>query len=352
MKASRTYGRSLQKLCQGLQENPWSFDVLAATTALDYYEFMTFTTREGWIHHSQGVARLIKMHGARKFEQYPFQYLLNTSRAILITQALAARERIFLENEDWKRVLRPQNRIVEHIQGLENLYATLPGIAETVQILEFSSTDPEPVADEYEETKRKLSAILDKLEEWYIKWDKQGHLPRQIPGAEGNGITRDADGDLFDVLYEFEDLRTANAFMDYCFIKTTAMEWWHKLHDLSWERGPDHEGAKAVGATDLALDICRSVEYHLRPVHAEAGAFYLPIPMRIAYAQLPTTSREARWLASVLERIADKSGLEMARNILHGVPIRQKRRADGGGYLDSWPATSEKSNIQTSVPST
>jgi hypothetical protein len=52
-------------------------------------------------------------------------------------------------------------------------------------------------------------------------------------------------------------------------------------------------------ASGLALDICRSVEYHLRPFHVLVGTFYMLIPDLVVYLALPKWWRETRWLATI-----------------------------------------------------
>jgi hypothetical protein len=74
-------------------------------------------------------------------------------------------------------------------------------------------------------------------------------------------------------------------------------------------------------ASSLALG---SVEYHPRPSHVQVGAFYMPMPVLVAYLALPRWSREARWLATILESATGTSGFELSRNVLDNVPIQIK----------------------------
>jgi hypothetical protein len=78
-----------------------------------------------------------------------------------------------------------------------------------------------------------------------------------------------------------QNLEIANGFTNHPAIKIAALEWQHKLADLSWQRGADREGVLEIPAvSELALDICRSVESHLRPAHVQAGAFYMLMSAR------------------------------------------------------------------------
>jgi hypothetical protein len=92
---------------------------------------------------------------------------------------------------------------------------------------------------------------------------------------------------------------------------------------LEWQRGVDHKGMESLPAVvqQHALDICRSVDYLLQPAHQHLGAFYLLFPARIAYLAMPRQSREAQWLAAVLQQLVDTSGFELARNIFSNLPV-------------------------------
>lgn len=125
-------------------------------------------------------------------------------------------------------------------------------------------------------------------------------------------------------------------------IKIAALEWNQRLNNPSLQRGTDHEGMLEIpAASEPARDICRSVEYHVRPAHAQAGAFYMLMPVRMAYYALPKWSREARWLASILRKAADASGFELARNLLEDIPIRQRKPVGSEVVQRNSPATVE-----------
>jgi hypothetical protein len=139
-----------------------------------------------------------------------------------------------------------------------------------------------------------------------------------------------------------QNLEIANGFTNHPAIKIAALEWQHKLADLFWQRGADHEGMLEIpAASELAMEICCSVEYHLQPAHVHTGAFYMLMPARIAYYAIPKWSREARWLAIVLRDAADTSGFELARNVLDNIPIRQRKLVEDEDVQKDSPATSE-----------
>ena len=65
----------------------------------------------------------------------------------------------------------------------------------------------------------------------------------------------------------------------------------------------------------VAVEICRSVEYHLLGAQNSAGAFNLLFPLRMALLTFPEQSREAKWVIKVMRGIADSCGFEISRNL-------------------------------------
>lgn len=185
--------------------------------------------------------------------------------------------------------------------------------------------------DELIQTNDRLSDLILGLERWYRTYIQgPGHEPTEVGSNTGSGVTVDEDGLLFKTIFEYDSLQSAHLINKYWAIMIIAIEWQHKLYDMSWQRGFNHEGMLAVPtATEIALRICRGIEYHLRPEHAEEGAFYILMSARVAFFALPRQSREALWLVRLLVTIANGSGYELARHLLNNVPIRKKQGIEG-----------------------
>jgi hypothetical protein len=58
-------------------------------------------------------------------------------------------------------------------------------------------------------------------------------------------------------------------------------------------------------------------------------------------AVLPRWSREAQWLATILESAAGTSSFELARNVLENVPIQIKNVIEGKDMMKNSPTTPE-----------
>lgn len=65
---------------------------------------------------------------------------------------------------------------------------------------------------------------------------------------------------------------------------------------------------------DIAIEICRTVDYHLHYLKS-TGAFMLLFPLNVAYVHLDRKSTEIRgWLERVMADVADSHGLEVGRS--------------------------------------
>ncbi|KAJ5297888.1 hypothetical protein N7508_008137 [Penicillium antarcticum] len=66
---------------------------------------------------------------------------------------------------------------------------------------------------------------------------------------------------------------------------------------------------------DVAVEICRMVDYHLHYLRRSSGAFMLIFPLNVAHNHLDVGSVEARrWLEGVMAVIADSHGFELGRS--------------------------------------
>ena len=337
---SRSYGRALLALCEDLGDarKSLSFDVLAATATLTLYEHLIFSTRQGWVQHSQGTARLIEMRGPENFRTYPDRAILDMNRQIIILQALVARKRTFLEQDKWIEVAWPESTPRPLIVRLHDIFAKFPGMTEDVLKME---TDPEVGADFVLRTQQHIDKIVDDL-----RMIEQEMLVDESYKVEEQPIPPASPSRPFDTDIRYQSVIVANIWTSFDAFLIIALEWQYKSRHLDWQKGINHEGYGLIPETrKYALNICRSVEYLLQPQWMHAGAFYLLFPSRIAFYALPVSSPEALWLVGVLERIAIKSGFEMARNVLMNVQINEKKPSDADQSkvmpLRALPAPSE-----------
>ena len=90
------------------------FDVLSAVCVLHLYEVLAYTSRYGWVQHSQGVKSLVKMRGPGYYRAGPARAFLIMSRVVIIFEALEAKQECFQEQGEWQdifgRMMMIQNR--------------------------------------------------------------------------------------------------------------------------------------------------------------------------------------------------------------------------------------------------
>jgi Fungal specific transcription factor domain len=323
---SRTYSQALLALCENLKDpqKSLSYDTLAASAVLTFYEYLVFTTKQGWVMHSQGVARLIEMRGPERFLEFPYRAILNTHRQILIIQALASRKRTFLEQARWIEVAWPEPTGRPPIVRVHDIFARLPGMTEDILRME---DDPSVSAGFVLVTQRKIDKIVDELR--VLELDMLVDDSRM---AEEESTSAASPTNPFATEVKYPSLVAASLWTSFDAIMILALEWQYKSRHPEWQKGTNHEGCELVPETrQYALHICKSVEYLLQPQWMHSGAFYLIFPTRVAFMALPVASPEALWIVGILERMATASGFEMARNVLTNVQINEKEEGGMNG---------------------
>ena len=299
--AGQGYGQALRSLHDLLHQpdGAQSHDAIAATTALNMYEYVNPTTGKAWIKHARGVARLMEFQGAQRFKNYPARLILEVNKPVLCAEALTNRKRIFLENKEWQSVYDPYQPRASHISRLWDLVATMPGTTEDILGLEHKTSLGVLTSEECDETILKLDLLKIELKAWYATWTGDlGQQRYEVPASSGNGTTSDANGPLFTTLLHYEFLESANVFVLHDAVMIAILEWTQKVIDLS--QGKVHIFGEISEARHYAYNICRSVEYHLQTQNIEGGAFYIIMPARSAYLALPKPSRVARWLIRLM----------------------------------------------------
>jgi hypothetical protein len=316
----RTYSKALLALREDLKDprKSLSFDVLAATASLTLYEHLMFTTTQGWIQRTQGVARLIEISGPKRFLKYPERAILDMNRQSLIIQALTSRKRTFLEQKRWIEVAWPESNARPQMVILHDIFTRLPGITEDILRTKNDPSFGEGFLLATQQSIDQVVADLRALEldmlmdESYLAGEEHSD-----PASPGNP---------FDKRVIYQSIIAANAWTSFDTILIIALEWQYRSRHLDWQKGTKHQGYELIPETrQYALHICQSVEYLLQPQWMHSGAFYLLFPARVAYYALPIESLEAHWLVGILESIAMVSGFEMARNVLTNVQINEEK---------------------------
>jgi hypothetical protein len=251
-----------------------------------------------------------------------------------------ARKRTFLEQEDWKTVPwenDPGSK--SHLDSVTDIMADIPGLYEDLDALNGSLSAHRPWNSRLAKCiLHRCLANLSKLESWFQMW--KAHNPESVSEVESSsisGLTADEAGDLFHTVLRYSSLGVANELALYYSTQIQLLSICREVDqlresaDISAFSAHETEICKspystpAPGSTSasisikmLAINICRSAEYHLLPEHAQAGALLFVIPAQVAAKSLGLSSREGLWITKLLARAADLSGLSFSKNFLSG----------------------------------
>ena len=143
----------------------------------------------------------------------------------------------------------------------------------------------------------KLITSLQDLVRWRWQWDNdnpEAVFERSIDTSTSFSV--DSEGPLFDKVLHFMSLEQATELLLY---NTTLLLFVHFYQDITKESileptmsiWPAHERpgptnplmlpSESLQLEDIALEACKTVDYHLLGLHASSGAFALMFPLRI-----------------------------------------------------------------------
>ena len=212
-----------------------------------------------------------------------------------------------------------------------NIFATVPGVEdiELIHRQRISESFGTGFIDMQilEDTTAAMSCLLGALDHW--RQDYVLHIGRSCWETRSQmRLTRESEGPLFDSILWYDSLEAATIWTLYTTISLAAYEQSYILQNPAFSLNASspylsaqyfaecHFEDHLPSIVPLAHAFMRSVEYHLRPIHIDSGAFYILWPARLAYTALRKERRECKWLKRVMEKIADEWGLALAKNIL------------------------------------
>lgn len=369
------YGQALNEVSKNLldptlSDSPSSAvsSTIAATMTLGWYEIVSYTSTSGWRQHASGSGRLLEMSGPRKFQAQPDHGLFLAARSNILVQALADHKRTFLEQDDWKIIpwaLDPTSKT--SLNYLLDILCMLPGFLEDQDELKKAATFCLPSL--WTSLKRRVQGQLDVLQDWKRDWDSR------FPGAvfemdldeeqrrdwnERFSYTimkmrqEDATAILktnenlntpnFGKQFHFMDINRANEFTLYNTCMILLFELLYDLEDAdiphssspvatlcqitntvypeSAKTSPKSRlsvsGAKKI-QRHCAINICRSVPYHLLQRHGYGGAYLLIFPLTVVMItwseERGQDLAEKNWTIKLLRIIAACCGLSSATHV-------------------------------------
>ena len=332
IQGTNLYGRALTALQNALQEGDRldTFDLLTASTALQRYEAIVCTTGTGWIEHSGGIAKAIELSGPDCFHEYPNKAILDANRYRIIQEAYHHRRRTFLADDEWRTVKSYDGSQEAHYAQLQDLYARLAGLSEDViSCLE----EPQMAQDFIQEVSDEADGLLADLDCWMIYWTWEfGFTPHERFDTDITGsIYAGEAGPIFNSSLHYPTRQAAIGVNIYRILKLTVLEWRYILHKPTWCASDNREGMGDIPmAQELAIDTCRTLHSHFINGRLGQGmhdVYSLLFCVRVAYKAFPCVSPEAKWIVAFLSKVADRTGVELARGLT--AQMWSKRRSRG-----------------------
>ena len=227
-------------------------------------------------------------------------------RSSIIYACLAADRPCLLAAPEWTTVpwsLDPDQKSLH--QRLLDILVDLPQLLRAPTKL-WSTKDPPPeLFGEVIKTNKELKAKITQLEEWWSVWCEEHPHSYWEVAANFVGLDPDCTPTAWSTEYEFQDLLTAHEFSVFQATKALIIGTSRAIDSLEPNVHSAHLASMAKQARRAALEICRSISYHLRPEHRSGGTILSLFPYRIAWrAYGDTSTNEGRWLQHIVEGVS------------------------------------------------
>ncbi|KAJ5515996.1 hypothetical protein N7527_007556 [Penicillium freii] len=315
--ALRTLQTKLQRQDQAMGD-----DVLVAIICLAVYELITLTQPRAWLSHYQGLARLMSLRGPHRHQSGIAFAMMPTLRSCIAIGYIIERKRCFLEDPAWKTIPWAERGLGSKTPTdlLQDIMCDIPGILQGQS--EAALWDPNDSRKE-ELTFVFIPRVLSTLEALYSwRWNWESQFPNST--FITTPIEYISSGPIyvppspFKSVIWFQDPHRAVELIVYNAILLILL----RALQIA---GADPDNVQLEGLSDpllpmqgnrndIAIEICRMVDYHLHCLRS-TGAFMLLFPLNVAYLHLDQQSTEAQsWLEGVIADLADSHGFEVGRS--------------------------------------
>lgn len=232
------------------------------------------------------------------------------------------RKHCFLETLEWKTI--PWERVGLHqklpLDNLHDILCDIPGYLEDLDNLGNWPPGRTGKEDFLASVRKRILTSLESLYSWRWEWEKD--FPASTYTISPNGLDPETSRPLppspFQSVIWFVNSYRANELMTYNAIRlilTRSLE----LSGLNPEVAnttiaSDPLLPKEGTRHDVAIEICRMVDYHLHCFRRSSGAFMIIFPLNVAYLHLNEDTYGIKpWLESVMDLVADTHGFEIGR---------------------------------------
>ena len=343
-RGSTLYGQALQMLNKRLGD-PVAVahvDILVDTMIMVVYELMILTVPHAWMYHAEGLGRLFQRLGPSAFTEPLTMDILDASRTLILLQCMIQRKHCFLADQKWQQVLRGQGRKADFLIQIHDLLCFVPGLMEQAdQLAKFGTS-----LERHQRAKIVYQQILDCFHyvfEWRIRWQQENATSavRQedvswISTREHNNtcfaINSSATTLLGIAQVHFACLHDATCIALYDATLLTLYRLMQAIpggEDFKMSEGlPKVNNVVVIDKytrtlllptssdlhpTDVAIEICRTVDFHLSSEHRNMGSFNLIYPLRTAWSALACRPDIRLWISEILDTIARENTFKVGR---------------------------------------
>lgn len=320
----RHYTKALRALSSALNsEQALTLPVMTGGMIASCYEMIASPTYVDTLSHAGGIGRLMELRGPERHCSFMELHLFTSMRSAVALKALVDKKRTFLEREEWKITpwrLHPESK--DLTSYIVDVLCDLPGLLQDFDELESTNLTFKQRALRQQKLAADINHHLKLIYDWRVIWEKTNATSCTEQPAK-------FEGSPFETVLQYEVLEEANGLMIYNAIMLRLARLGRDLLGPLYDHtAPAPAAMKNWNATNIALhepgaslydsavEILRSVEYHLSPPHDSAGAYFIVFPLRIAWDTLPEGTVEHDWVKTMLQVIAERSGFLFSTGML------------------------------------
>jgi hypothetical protein len=234
-----------------------------------------------------------------------------------------------LEGHEWKTipwVLDPESKTsTDHLQ---DILSDVPGLMEDATNVQDTLQKLGEIESQHQRLSESILIHLAELYQWRTAWQcANPGACHEVLAASGSPVSTQI---LSPTALYYSGLTAANEIRHYNAILLLLLSLRDQILGPSSNASitalsppvdidywPLYPPGAAPNPQAVAIEICRSVEYHLVDSQ-NAGALFLLFPLRIAFTTFDPRSREQIWVSEVMRGIANLSGFGIGHGLSGG----------------------------------
>lgn len=315
------YGKTLKALSHAIaSKQATSVTVLTGSMICAAYEMIASGDHNSSLSHTRGIAQLIELRGPESHQSQIELLVFASIRHVLCSKGLVDRKKIFLEREEWKTVpwsLLPERKTM--LEKITDVLCATPGLVQRLDEVLLKKSMTEQYNKAIGEYKVDLYKCFRSAYEWRAAWEEM--YPNVSYEATPTFLSPFATCIRYQKLEFALGIAFYNAIL--LIITMAGVDIWGQSYDhclaardLPYSTTNPSLLSPGVSTRDSALEIIRSAEYHLTGPHASAGAFYLVMPLKVAWDAMPKDTLERFWIEQVMIGISRESGFKFTTGVL------------------------------------